>query len=57
MGDAIYAVQLVGLELRAFEREHHVKVGHYAIFNGKEQWSHRRSDLRRAVDPLHGAGR
>lgn len=52
MSDAIYEIQLVGLELRAFEREHGAGVSHYAIFDGKEQWSYRRSDLRRAVDLL-----
>lgn len=52
MSDAIYEIQLVGLELRSFEREHGVHVSHYAIFDGKEQWSYRRSDLRRAIDLL-----
>lgn len=52
MSDAIYEIHLVGMELRTFEREHGVHVNHYAILDGAQQWSHRRSDLRRAADLL-----
>jgi hypothetical protein len=52
MSDAIYECQLVGQELRAFEDLHSVHVLHYVILDGREQWSHRRSDLRRAIDLL-----
>jgi hypothetical protein len=52
MSDAIYECQLVGQELRAFEDLHGVHVQHYVILDGREQWSARRSDLRRAIDLL-----
>lgn len=52
MSDAIYEIHLVGAEIREFERRHGPCLAHYAIIDGKEQWSHRRSDLRRAVDLL-----
>lgn len=52
MSDAIYECQLVGQELRAFEDLHGPHVRHYAILDGRQQWSSRKSDLRRAVDLL-----
>lgn len=53
MSDAIYEIQLVGTEIRAFQRLHPgVDVKHYAILDGQTQWLSRRSDLRRAVDLL-----
>lgn len=52
MSDAIYEVQLVGQELRAFEQLHGVRVAHYLLMDGKSQWLARRSDLRRGVDLL-----
>ncbi|WP_143531873.1 DUF7687 domain-containing protein [Saccharothrix sp. ALI-22-I] len=53
MSDAIYECQLVGTELRAFEALHGVKIKHYALLDGRHQWSARISDLRRAVDLLY----
>ena len=52
MSDAIYECQLVGQELRAFEDLHGTHVVHYVFLDGREQWSHRRSDIRRAIDLL-----
>ena len=52
MSDAIYECQLVGQELRAFEHKYGLHTYHYAILDGAQQWSHRKSDLRRAVDLL-----
>ena len=53
MSDAIYELQLVGTELALQERHSGVHVEHIAILDGKIQWSHRRSDLRRAIDLLY----
>jgi hypothetical protein len=52
MSDAIYECQLVGQELRAFEDVYGQHVLHYAILDGVQQWNHRKSDLRRAIDLL-----
>jgi hypothetical protein len=52
MSDAIYECQLVGEELRTFEDRYGPHVRHYAILDGVQQWGHRKSDLRRAVDLL-----
>lgn len=53
MSDAIYECQLVGTELRAFEDKYGVRVEHFVILDGREQWSFRQADLRRAVDLLY----
>ncbi|WP_160050025.1 hypothetical protein [Nocardiopsis sp. FR4] len=53
MSDAIYEIQLVGTELRTFEDEFGIHVNHYAILDGRHQWSARKSDLRRSVDLLY----
>ncbi|GAA4453886.1 DUF7687 domain-containing protein [Phytohabitans houttuyneae] len=53
MSDAIYECQLVGTELRAFEDKHGIRIEHFVLLDGYEQWSVRRSDLRRAVDLLY----
>ncbi|WP_189559213.1 DUF7687 domain-containing protein [Streptomyces pilosus] len=53
MSDAIYELQLVGVELRTFEDEVGIHVNHYAIIDGRDQWNSRKSDLRRAVDLLY----
>lgn len=37
MSDAIYEVQLVGQELRAFEQLHGVRVSHYLLVDGRTQ--------------------
>ncbi|WP_152551995.1 DUF7687 domain-containing protein [Actinokineospora spheciospongiae] len=53
MSDAIYECQLVGIELRAFEDKYGVHVEHHVILDGRDQWTARQSDLRRAVDLLY----
>lgn len=53
MSDAIYELQLVGVEMRTFEDDTGIHVNHYAIMDGKRQWMSRQSDLRRAVDLLY----
>ncbi|MER5771604.1 hypothetical protein [Streptomyces sp. NPDC001985] len=53
MSDAIYELQLVGLELRMFEEKFGIHVNHYAVVDGRDQWSSRKSDIRRAVDLLY----
>ncbi|MFF5754920.1 hypothetical protein ACFY7A_05670 [Streptomyces longwoodensis] len=53
MSDAIYELNLVGLELRMFEDEFGIHVNHYAILDGAEQWAARKADLRRAIDLLY----
>ena len=54
MSDAVYECALVGRELREFEeRTGAPRVSHIVFVDGKEQWSHRRSDLRRFIDLFH----
>jgi len=54
MSDAVYECALVGRELREFEeRTGAPHVLHIAFVDGKEQWSHRASDLRRFIDLFH----
>ena len=50
MSDAVYECQLVGRELREFEEKSGKQVVHVVFLDGKEQWSCRRSDLRRFID-------
>jgi hypothetical protein len=53
MSDAVYECQLVGRELREFEERTGAGVTHVAFVDGKEQWSHRQSDMRRFIDLFH----
>lgn len=53
MSDAVYECHLVGRELREFEKRTGTKVAHIVFVDGKEQWSHRQSDLRRFIDLFH----
>ncbi len=54
MSDAVYECALVGRELREFEeRSSAVRVPHVVLMDGKEQWSHRKSDLKRFIDLFH----
>ncbi|MGY2087266.1 DUF7687 domain-containing protein [Nocardia gipuzkoensis] len=53
MSDAVYEINLVGLELRMFEQEFDIHVNHYVILDGRDQWMARKSDLRRAFDLLY----
>jgi len=53
MSDAVYECNLVGRELREFEERSGAKITHIVFVDGKEQWSHRQSDLRRFIDLFH----
>jgi hypothetical protein len=53
MSDAVYECHLVGRELREFAERTGAKVTHVAFVDGREQWSHRQSDLRRFIDLFH----
>jgi len=53
MSDAVYECNLVGRELKEFEERSRVEVTHIVFIDGKEQWSHRQSDLKRFVDLFH----
>lgn len=50
MSDAVYECHLVGRELREFEDRTKTSVAHIAFVDGREQWGHRQSDLRRFID-------
>lgn len=50
MSDAVYECQLVGRELREYEEKTDTSVVHVVFLDGKEQWSHRKSDLKRFID-------
>jgi hypothetical protein len=50
MSDAVYECQLVGRELREFEDASKQSTTHVVFLDGSEQWSHRKSDLRRFID-------
>ncbi len=54
MSDAVYECALVGRELREFEERSGLeRVLHVVFVDGQEQWSHRRSDLKRFIDLFH----
>lgn len=53
MSDAVYECNLVGRELREFEERTGAKIAHIVFVDGKEQWSHRQSDLKRFIDLFH----
>lgn len=53
MSDAVYECNLVGRELREFEERAGTKISHIVFIDGKEQWSHRQSDLKRFIDLFH----
>ena len=50
MSDAVYECHLVGLELRMFEEKIGRSIRHAVFVDGKEQWSHRKSDLLRFIE-------
>jgi len=50
MSDAVYECQLIGLELREFERLSGEHVYHVVFLDGREQWDSRKSDLVRFID-------
>jgi len=54
MSDVVYECALVGRELRDFEeRAGAPQVRHIVFVDGKEQWSHRKSDMKRFIDLFH----
>jgi hypothetical protein len=53
MSDAVYECHLVGRELREFEERTGTTVAHIAFVDGRVQWGHRQSDLRRFIDLFH----
>jgi hypothetical protein len=53
MSDAVYECHLVGRELREFEKRTGAAVAHVVFVDGREQWGHRQSDLRRFIDLFH----
>ena len=53
MSDAVYECHLVGRELREFEELTDAHVAHIVFVDGKTQWGHRKSDLRRFIDLFH----
>lgn len=50
MSDAVYECNLVGRELRDFERASGISVKHLVFVDGKDQWFARQSDFRRFID-------
>ena len=55
MSDALYECQLIGSELRDYEERTQQKIYHIVFLDGKEQWSTRKSDLKRFIDILNQA--
>ncbi len=54
MSDAVYECALVGRELREFEeRSGAPRVLHVVFVDGRDQWSSRKSDLKRFIDLFH----
>lgn len=53
MSDGVYECHLVGRELREFEELSGITVTHAVFVDGKEQWGHRKSDLKRLIDLTH----
>lgn len=54
MSDAVYECALVGREIREFEeRSGAARVPHIVFMDGKNQWAHRKSDLKRFIDLFH----
>lgn len=53
MSDAVYECHLVGRELIDFEAASGIVVQHAVFVDGKEQWGHRVSDLKRLIDLTH----
>ncbi len=53
MSDAVYECHLVGRELHEYEERTKASVTHITFVDGKHQWSHRQSDMRRFIDLFH----
>jgi hypothetical protein len=50
MSDAVYECEIVGKELREYERETNTKIYHVVFIDGKDQWNYRKSDFARFID-------
>lgn len=50
MSDAVYECNLIGRELRDYEAESGSPVVHIVFVDGKDQWTARKSDLKRFID-------
>ena len=53
MSDALYECQLVGFELREYEKVFNRKIYHIVFLDGKIQWDYRKSDLKRFIDLMN----
>jgi len=53
MSDAVYECQLVGHELLDYSARSGQNIHHIVFLDGKEQWGHRKSDLKRFLDLLN----
>lgn len=53
MSDAVYECHLVGLELRDYEGRGGSRVTHVVFLDGADQWTSRKSDMRRFIDLLN----
>jgi hypothetical protein len=53
MSNAVYETYCVARELKDLEETFGLKIYHYVVTDGKEQWSKRRSDLVKLIDLLN----
>ncbi len=53
MSNAVYETYCVARELMDLYERYGVKVYHYVVMDGKQQWSYRRGDLRDFLDMLN----
>ena len=53
MSNAVYETYCVARELKDLEEMFDLKIYHYVVTDGKEQWSKRRSDLVKLIDLLN----
>lgn len=53
MSDAVYECQLVGYELLDYTARSGQNIHHIVFLDGKDQWSYRKSDLKRFIDLLN----
>jgi len=53
MSDAVYECHLVGLELLDYTTRSGHNINHIVFLDGKEQWGHRKSDMKRFIDLMN----
>jgi hypothetical protein len=53
MSNAVYETYCVARELKDLEEMFGLKIYHYVVTDGKEQWSRRRGDLVKLIDLLN----